>query len=584
MPDQNKIDKSRGAPDRGKAGLIRWNYAVSTLAAAVAVFVASRYLPSRPMVELPTIGQMLAGFAAAMAATGVLFGFRLEAVTPRFARFIGWALVLSLGIIVSFAMSVSERFGLEIEKLLGLSGGQPEHLALVEVARAAAVLAAMCVGSVAAFIWSTMLELHKYHTFLCIRLMRVRIINYLVTLAVAGSVFVLIVVLSVLWGFDRDLRSRIRGTLAPVSVEAEGNDRVQDYETLITWIKQLFPHEVTECAPYVQCFVFLKSPMYTTQALVRGVDMEREKKVGDITSYLRNGKAPDFNKKDGQPPPHPGILIGHELVNTIKLRNEQSQQVLTDTEIELDPPLAPPSIEPYTFTVVGEFKTGYLEYDSRFVYVPLRQGQKLAGLGPDEVSGLSIGLSDYRYADTVKDALKKKLTPAGYTEPIYSVKTWAEQRPTLLAAIHLERVVMAVILGSLIVLAGLFVCAVMLMAVKEKTRDIGIVKSVGGTVSGIMEIFLINGFIIGVIGAGVGGTGGLLFVKYINQIATGVERATGITILPRNIYYLDSIPTYIDPVGVGMILCATVAVALLAAMVPSLIAARLNPVESLRYE
>jgi len=87
-----------------------------------------------------------------------------------------------------------------------------------------------------------------------------------------------------------------------------------------------------------------------------------------------------------------------------------------------------------------------------------------------------------------------------------------------------------------------------------------------------------------VIGAGVGGTGGLLFVKYINQIATGVERATGITILPRNIYYLDSIPTHIDPVGVGMILCATVAVALLAAMVPSLIAARLNPVESLRYE
>ena len=584
MGDKNKTDNAVGASERGKAGLIRWGYAISMLAAAAAVLVASRFFPTRPAVEMPTIGQMLAGFAAAAAATGVLFGFRLDAVMPRFARFIGWALVLSAGIVVSFAMSVSDRFGLTIEKLFGFAGGQPEHLALLEVARVAAVLAAMCVGSVAAFIWSTMLELHKYHTFLCIRLMRVRIINYLVTLAVAGSVFVLIVVLSVLWGFDRDLRDRIRGTLAPVSVEAEGNDRVQGYETLITWIKQQFPHEVTEVAPYVQCFVFLKSPMYTTQALVRGVDMEREQKVGDIASYMRDRKTPDFNMPDGQPPRRPGILMGHELVNTIKLRNEGSKQVLTGTEIELDPPLAPPSIEPYTFIVVGEFKTGYLEYDSRFVYVPLKQGQKLAGLGPEEVSGLSIGLTDYRYADTVKDALRQKLTRAGYTEPIYSVKTWAEQRPTLLAAIHLERVVMAVILGSLIVLAGLFVCAVMLMAVKEKTRDIGIVKSVGGTVSGIMEIFLINGFIIGVIGAAVGGTGGLLFVKYINQIATGIERTTGITILPKDIYYLDSIPTHIDPVGVGMILCATVAVALLAAMVPSLIAARLNPVESLRYE
>ena len=198
--------------------------------------------------------------------------------------------------------------------------------------------------------------------------------------------------------------------------------------------------------------------------------------------------------------------------------------------------------------------------------------------------GLSIGLSDCRYADAVKDVLTKKLTPAGGTEPIYSVRTWVEHCPTLLAAVHLERVVMAVILGSLIMLAGLFLCAVMLMAVKEKARDIGIIKSVGGTVSGIMEIFLINGFIIGVVGAGVGGIGGLLFVKYINQIAAGIQKATGITILPTNVLHLDSIPTYIDPVSVGMILFAAVSVALLAAMVPSLMAARLNPVESLRHE
>ena len=582
MKESSTVKTSDQAGGDGKAGPIRWLYLASTVAMAAAVFLVSPFFPARLTVEMPTYAQMMISFALGAALTGLLFSVRLNGVTFRFARFAVWAVVLSVMIVISFAMSVSERFGLNMGLLLGIIRDEPEHLALLTVSHTAGGMAAMCVGSVVAFIWSTMLELKKYHTFLCVRLMRARVINYLVTLAVAGSVFVLIVVLSVLWGFDLDLRTRIRGTLAPVSVEANGTDRVQGYETLSDWIKKQFPHEVTECAPYVQCFVFLKAGMFTTQALVRGIDMDHEKRVGDIASYIRDKKEIDFSL-EGQPPPRPGILIGHELANNIELRDSQ-KRVLKGTVVTLEPPMAPPVRDPYEFTLVGEFKTGYLEYDSRFVYVPLRQAQMMAGYAPEEVTGISVGLSDYRYADKVKEVLEKKLKLTPFDKPIYSVKTWAEQRPTLLAAVHLERVVMAIILGSLIVLAGMFVCAVMLMAVKEKTRDIGIIKSVGGTVSGIMEIFLINGFIIGMIGAGLGGTGGLLFVKYANEIAAGIEKTFGWRILPTDIYYLDRIPTHIDPVGVAMILCATVAVALLAAMVPSLIAARLNPVESLRYE
>ena len=573
MPDPKKKDRENAS---ARPGRIRSAYLLCTIGASVAIFLASRLFPARPATELPTVGQMLVSFAVAAAATGVLFGVRLESVVLRLARYVAWGLALALFIVMSFVMSVSESFGTGVAAALGLLENQPEHVAVLTVARTAGAMAVMCIGSIAAFLFSSMLEMKKYHTFLCIRLMRVRVINYLVTLAVAGSVALLIVVLSVLWGFDRDLRERIRGTLAPVSLEAIGNDRVQDYDTLSDWIKKEFPNEVTECAPFVQCFVFLHSPLYTTQALVRGVDIDRESRTGDLAKYLRDKKRPDF-LLDGAEPETPGLLIGHELANNVKLR-DQDNRLLKGKQVMLRSPLSPDFIHQPTFTVVGEFKTGYLDYDSRFVYIPIASAQKLAGYGPTEASGISIALTDYRYADRVKAGLEKRL------KGIYVVKTWAEQRPTMLAAMHLERVVQAIVLGSQILLAGLFVCAVMLMAVKEKTRDIGIVKAVGGTVSGIMEIFLINGFVIGLVGAAIGGTGGLLFVKYVNQIAGAAEKTLGIRIFPTDIYYLDSIPTYVDPVGVGMILCVAIAVALLAAMVPSLIAARLNPVEALRYE
>jgi lipoprotein-releasing system permease protein len=563
-------------------GLIRRGYVFSTIVASASLFVVGLLLPSRPWAHLPAIGSMLMCLGSGAGLTGLLFGFRLTNPVARIVRCTIWGLALAVGVILAFGMGVSENLGVSIVLMLG-SAYKDVAVPLL-ISRTSAALALLTIGSLAAFLWSTLLELKKYHTFLCIRLMRVRMINYLVILAVAGSVFVLIVVLSVLWGFDRDLRSRIRGTLAAVSIEARGNDRVQDYDTVIDWIEEdkgLAEH-VTACAPYVQTFGFLESrpresQVYTVSAIIRGIDMERERRVGDIESYLQDGKRPDF-LLDGAKPPHPGIIIGRELAGNIELLD--NDQLLTGTEIQLNPPLSTGFINRPTFTLVGTFKTGYLEYDSRFVYIPIREAQQLAGYDFTEATGISVALKDHNTADKVKEALVGKLTPKSGGPPIYSVKTWAEQRGTLLAAIHFERVMMTIILGSLVALSGLFVCAVMLMAVKEKTRDIGIVKAIGGTVTGIMEIFLINGLVIGTVGAALGGVAGLLVVRHINAVA----KFLGLRVFPPEIYYLDKIPTYLDFVGVAMILCSAVAVSLLAAMVPSLIAARLSPMEALRYE
>lgn len=558
-------------------GRIRRGYLLSTIITSAAVFAAGFFIVERPAPQLLTIGQMLRFFAAGACLTALLFCFRLTHPGLRIARYAVWGLALVVGVVLAFGMSISENLGVDVALMLGLL---PNDVAVpLLVSHMATAFAMLSIGALAAFLWSTMLELKKYHTFLCIRLMRVRLTNYVLAFAVFACVFGSIVILSVLWGFDRDLRSRIRGTLAAVSIQARGTDRVQDYDSLIDWIEE--DDEISElvsgCSPYVQTFVFLRSPWYEAQAIVRGIDMDRERRVGDIESYLRDGKRPDF-LLDGTEPTHPGLIIGQELANNIELTRDG--KLLTGTEITLRPPLSIGFPTVPTFTLVGAFKSGYLEYDSRFVYIPIKEAQDLAGYDFTEATGIGIALVDHNTADKVRDALIKKLTPASGGQPIYLVKTWAEQRETLLAAVHLERVMMTIILACVFALAGLFIGTVMLMAVKEKTRDIGIIKAVGGTVTGIMEIFLINGFVIGTFGASVGAVAGWLVVRRINVVAG----ALGLQVFPPKIFYLDEIPTHLDFVGVAMILCAAVAVSLLAAMVPSLMAARLSPMEALRYE
>jgi lipoprotein-releasing system permease protein len=302
-----------------------------------------------------------------------------------------------------------------------------------------------------------------------------------------------------------------------------------------------------------------------------------------------------FDKRDRELPAqrfdaakeqYPGVILGWSLVGYRDHAGRDNLLSLPGDDVNISFPTAgePPRIASSTFTVVDLCESKMSEFDSKVVFVPLRKLQQLRGMiDPTtqvaSVNAIQIKLKNDKDTVAVRDALRQAFPPE-----LYGVYTWQDKQSTLLNAVATETVVLNILLFMIIAVAGFGILAIFYMIVVEKTKDIGILKSLGASSRGIMGIFLSYGLSLGIVGAGCGMVAGLLFVKYINKIREWVEAISGTPVFDPAVYYFQKIPTIVDPFTVGWIVGGALVIAVLASIMPARRAARLQPVEALRYE
>ncbi len=283
---------------------------------------------------------------------------------------------------------------------------------------------------------------------------------------------------------------------------------------------------------------------------------------------------------------HPGVVLGIGLCSYRSADGADHFVALPGDDVRVSFPKAslPPEAISEFYTIVDFYESKMSEYDSNFVFVPIRSLQESRGMIDPETkvgkfTSIQIKLRPGTDAVRVRDLLRSQF-PAQQ----YMVSTWRDKQGPLLAAVQMETAVLNLLLFMIIAVAGFGILAIFYMIVVEKTRDIGILKSLGASGTGIMGIFLGYGLSLGIVGSGVGLAIGLAFVANINRIADLLGRLTGRPVFDPSMYYFQKIPTIVEPKTVAWILLGAISIAVLASILPARRAARLHPVKALCYE
>ena len=290
--------------------------------------------------------------------------------------------------------------------------------------------------------------------------------------------------------------------------------------------------------------------------------------------------------------PLPGRLyIGAQLVEVPRVDRETGKVYIQrmvkpgdDVKISTVSAGSPPEPRHFFATVVDVYKSGMSEYDANLVFCNLEYLQEMRGMIDPQtdkraITTMKIKLKNYDNSSQVLQRLESVFPPH-----LYTVRTWEQKQGPLLAAVDIESAILNVLLFLIIAVAGFGILAIFFMIVVEKTRDIGILKALGASSRGVMSIFLAYGLGLGIVGSGVGVILGLLFVRYINTIEGAISWATGRKVFDERIYYFPSIPTQVNGMTITWVALGAILIAVLASVLPARRAARLHPVEALRYE
>lgn len=392
----------------------------------------------------------------------------------------------------------------------------------------------------------------------------ISLINYISITGVMIGVAALVIVLSIMNGFESEVRSRIIGFGAHIELRKFHKVGLEDYQDLVKRIEHL--DHITGISPYIDEKALILNKSKRDGVAIRGVDPRTIGQVSDIEDDVVLGSFElGYPKVDGQKD-YPGIVLGRYLADDLGVVFGDKVQVLSPSGIT--PGLTQiPHLR--TFQVTGIFETGIFEFDDAFAYISLREAQRLFKM-KKTITGLEIKLEDMNQADVVSNTIKKLL---GYP---YVTYTWFDMNRNLFSWMQIEKWGAFIILSLIIMVAAFNIVSTLIMIVMEKTREIGILKSMGATSSGIMKIFVLEGLI--------GGGIGTIFGCALGFGLCWAQLKYKFFSLPSDVYIISALPILMKKADFILIAMAAVFLCFIASVYPARKAAKLEPVEAIRYE
>ena len=382
---------------------------------------------------------------------------------------------------------------------------------------------------------------------------------------IALGVAALIIVLSVMNGFQKEVRDRMLSVVSHVEIMSSQDASLEDWQSLQADLAQ--KPDVLGSAPYVSEQALLVKGELMRGSLIRGIDPQQEYKVAEFATQLPDQMTSQLQKGRF------GVILGEELAYAMNVQ-------VGDAVVVLSPggQFSPAGMLPRMkqLRVIGLFKSGHYEFDASLVLLHIEDAKALFRLsGPN---GLRVKLHRPQQARNFSQELQSQLGSA------YTVSDWTRQNKTWFAAVQVEKRMMFIILTLIVAVAAFNLVSTLVMTVTDKLADIAIMRTLGAKPASIMFIFMIQGSLVGVIGTFLGFVGGTLVALNIDVIVPFIENLLGAHFLPKDIYFISSMPSDPQTADIAPIVIISLCMSFLATLYPSWRASRVNPAEALRYE
>jgi lipoprotein-releasing system permease protein len=392
-------------------------------------------------------------------------------------------------------------------------------------------------------------------------------ISFISAVSMAGialGVAALIVVLSVMNGFVKEVRERMLAAVSHVEISSYAG-YVSDPAVIIAQAKR--NPEVLAAAPYINAQGMFAQGDVVRGALVRGIDPLLEPQVSDIARNIRGGAITDL--ADGRF----NVILGVELARALRV-SVGDKVTLISPQGNVTPAGIVPRLR--QFTVVGTFESGHFEFDSTLAMIDIGDAKRLyRAQGPN---GVRLRLKDAEQAPQVAQQLAASL------EPGLLVRDWSRQNPTYFAAVRAEKRMMFIILTLIVAVAAFNLVSTLVMTVTEKQSDIAILRTLGASPRSVMVVFIVQGALIGVFGTLIGAGSGLLLASNLDVIVPAIEQLFNVQFLPREVYFISELPSDPRAADIVPITVISLILSLLATVYPSWRASRTRPAEALRYD